>query len=196
MLGYIVGVRQTVQDICINRLRINRLCAKISTMKQGKNDSFFTTVIIILHVTDLSENSVNKNVEVKTSTTQTDNDNFSNILMKVNTSKYELSALEKQLKIVRAKLSCEKNELSHAQRKNAHYLPKNVRMREQYESRRVLDLTERNQALKQDLKETKELVCHLEESLKHGKSGRKRMQMMNRKPKFDHQVKKNKKTNN
>ena len=67
----------------------------------------------------------------------------------MNTSKYELSTLEKQLKIVRAKLSCEKNELSHAQRKSAHYLPKNVRKREQYESRRVLDLTERNQALLQ-----------------------------------------------
>ena len=86
--------------------------------------------------------SVNKNVEVKTSTTQTDNDNFLNILKKVNTSKYELSTLKKQLKIVRAKLSCEKNELSQAQRKSAHYLPKNVCKSKQCESRRVLDLTE------------------------------------------------------
>ena len=67
----------------------------------------------------------------------------------MNTSKYELSTLEKQLKIVRTKLSCEKNELSRAQRKSAHYLPKNVRKREQYESRQVLELTERNQALLQ-----------------------------------------------
>ena len=42
MLGYIVGVRQTVQEICINRL-----CAKISTLRQGKKDSFFITVIYI-----------------------------------------------------------------------------------------------------------------------------------------------------
>ena len=47
MQGYIVGVRQTVQDICINRLRIKRLCAKISTPKQAKKDIFFTTVIYI-----------------------------------------------------------------------------------------------------------------------------------------------------
>ena len=41
MLGYIVGVRQTVHDICINRLRIKRLCAKISTLKQAKKNFFF-----------------------------------------------------------------------------------------------------------------------------------------------------------
>ena len=61
MLGYIVGVRQTVRDICIKRLRIKRLCAKISTLKQAKKIVFFTTVIYIT-CEDLSENSVNKNV--------------------------------------------------------------------------------------------------------------------------------------
>ena len=125
----------------------------------------------------------------KCTTTQTDNDNYSEILRKVNKSKYELSALEKHLRTVRAKVSCEKNELSQAQRKSVHYSPKNVHKRELYESRRVLALTVKNRALKQELKETKELVCRLEESLKLVNSGRKSMQSQNRKLNFDRQVK-------
>ena len=108
MLGYIVGVRQTVQELSANRMRIKRLCAKISTLRQGKQDSFFLQQLFILHVKDLPEN---KNVEVKITkctTTQTDNATYSEILRNVNKSKYELSALEKYLRTVRAKLSWEK----------------------------------------------------------------------------------------
>ena len=41
MLGYIVGVRQMLQELSVNIMRIKRLCAKISTLRQGKKDSFF-----------------------------------------------------------------------------------------------------------------------------------------------------------
>ena len=36
MLGYIVGVRQMLQELSANIMRIKRLCAKISTLRQGK----------------------------------------------------------------------------------------------------------------------------------------------------------------
>ena len=117
-------------------MRIKRLCAQISTLRQGKKIVFFTTVMtVMLYEKDLPEN---KNVEVnitKCTTGQTDNENYSEILRNVNKSKYELSALEKHLRTVRVKLSCEKYELSQAQRKDVHYSPKNVRKRELYESR-------------------------------------------------------------
>ena len=72
MLRYIVGVRQTVQELSANRIRIKRLCAKI---RQVKQDSFLHQ-LFILHVKDLPEN---KNVEVKITkctTTQTYNENY------------------------------------------------------------------------------------------------------------------------
>ena len=47
MLGYTVGVRQTVQELSANRIRIKRLCAKINTLMQCIQDSFFTPVIYI-----------------------------------------------------------------------------------------------------------------------------------------------------
>ena len=93
---------------------------------------------------DLPENSGNKNVEVKITkctTTQTDNENYSKILKKVNKYKYELYTLEKHLETVRAKLSCEKNDHMHRGKVLIIHPPK------QYESRRVLALTVKNQAL-------------------------------------------------
>ena len=58
MLGYIVGVRQLVKELSANRMRIKRLCAKISTLRQGIQ----VIKLFILHVKDLSEY---KNVELK-----------------------------------------------------------------------------------------------------------------------------------
>ena len=45
MLGYIVGVRQMVQELSANRMRIKRLCAKISTLSQVKQDIFYTSYL-------------------------------------------------------------------------------------------------------------------------------------------------------